>query len=251
MPLKFKCFKNKSTGQVVYAESGRFGNFKNSIKKLVSYIRYNIPRYYVAHLTLTVADNRPEIDPKDLHRVLQFIALRLKRAGSDFKYVSVKELQERGAIHYHVLCVYSKPYVFPSSNDIASSWKLGFVKITAPKLRMRLNNIVGYIGKYIGKGYEYESLNTKKSFTASQIKQIYKLTPARLAVVLAQFGMERAESFKCTYRKIYEYTFSKKLEYVINDGFLDVVEKLICTKKVLVKEFESDWEYMGVVNEPF
>lgn len=74
----------------------------------------------------------------------------------------MKELQERGAIHFHVLCVYSKPYVFPSSNEIASSWKLGFVKITAPKLRMKLNTIVGYIGKYIGKGYEYEQLEVKK-----------------------------------------------------------------------------------------
>lgn len=47
MPLNFKCFKNKITGQVVYAEAGRFGNFKNSIKKLVSYIRYNVRRYYI------------------------------------------------------------------------------------------------------------------------------------------------------------------------------------------------------------
>lgn len=49
MPLKFKCFKNKKTGQLVYVESGRFGNFKNTIKKFVSYIRYNIPKYYIAH----------------------------------------------------------------------------------------------------------------------------------------------------------------------------------------------------------
>ena len=195
MPLNFKCFKNRNTGQVVYTEAGRLGNFKNHIKKLVSYIRYNVPRYYIAHITLTVAENLPEIDFKDVHRVLQFIAQRLKRAGSDFKYVAVKELQERGAIHYHILCVYSIPYVFPSSNEIASSWKLGFVKITAPKLRMKLNNIVGYIGKYIGKGYEYESLNTKKSFTASQIRQIYKLTAQRLDAVMFKYGKDRAEGF--------------------------------------------------------
>ena len=234
MPLNFKCFKNKNTGQVVYAEAGRFGNFKNSIKKLVSYIRYNVPRYYIAHVTLTVAENRPEIDFKDVHRVLQFIAQRLKRAGSDFKYVAVKELQDRGAIHYHVLCVYSKPYIFPSSNEIASSWKLGFVKITAPKLRMKLNTIVGYIGKYIGKGYEYESLNTKKSFTASQIRQIYKLTAQRLDTVLLKYGKDRAEGFKCTYRKVYE---------IIDNGFREV--------KRLIEVFPSDWSYEGEYCEPF
>ena len=234
MPLNYKCFKNRNTGQIVYAEAGRLGNFKNNIKKLVSYIRYNMPRYYIAHVTLTVAENRFEVDFKDVHRVLQFIAQRLKRAGSDFKYIAVKELQERGAIHYHVLCVYSKPYVFPSSNEIATSWKLGFVKITAPKLRMKLNAIVGYIGKYIGKGYEYEQLEVKKSFTASQIKQIYKLSPSRLSEVINKYGKEVAESFKCTYRKVYE-----------------ILEVAPLRAKYLVMEFPSEWDYAGLYPEPF
>lgn len=251
MELTFRCFKNKVTGQVVYSEAGRFGNFKSAIKRLVSYIRYNVPRWYVAHVTLTVAENRPEIDLKDVHRVLQFIAQRLKRVGSDFKYVAVKELQERGAIHYHVLCVYSKPYVFPSSNEIASSWKLGFVKITAPKLRMKLNTIVGYIGKYIGKGFEYDQLEVKKSFTASQIKQIYKLSEKRLSEVIAKFGNERAKNFKCTFRKIYEYTFVKKKVYIIKDSFLDVIEKTECVRRDLIMEFPSEWDYVGIYPEPF
>lgn len=233
MALSFKCFKNKKTGQVFYTEDGRFGNFKNCIKKLVNYIRYNIPRYYIAHVTLTVAENLSEIDFKDVHRVLQFISQRLKRAESDFKYVAVKELQERGAIHYHVLCVYSKPYIFPSSDEIASSWKLGFVKITAPKIRMKLNTIVGYLGKYIGKGYEYEQLDTKKSFTASQVRQIYKLTPERLDKVWKKFGRVVCERFICTYTKVY--------------GILNGVPDF----KYLVMEFESEWEYEGLYLEPF
>ena len=243
MPLNFKCFKNKNTGQVVYAEAGRFGNFKNSIKKLVSYIRYNVPRYYIAHVTLTVAENRAEIDFKDVHRVLQFIAQRLKRAGSDFKYVAVKELQERGAIHYHVLCVYSKPYVFPSSNEIASSWKLGFVKITAPKLRMKLNTIVGYIGKYIGKGYEYEKLDAKKSFTASQIKSLYKMSPNRIEEIFREFGKQQADNFFCTYTKA----------FLIVCGVDEFQGKPIFGKKekILMKGFESEWEYKGLHPEPF
>lgn len=234
MALDFRCFKNKNTGQVVYTEAGRAGNFKNTVKKLVSYIHYNIPRYYIAHLTLTVAENRSDIDIKDVHRVLQFIAQRLKRAASDYKYVAVKELQERGAIHYHVLCVYSKPYVFPSSTEIASSWKLGFAKITAPKLRMKLNAIIGYIGKYIGKGYEYDQLEVKKSFSASQIRQIYKLTPHRLAEVINKFGKEASEKFKCTYRKVYE-----------------ILEVAPLRGKTLVMEFPSEWAYMGTYPEPF
>ena len=203
MPLTFRQFRNKVTGQVFYAPAGRYGNFLNSIKKIVNYVRYNMEPYYLVHLTLTVAENVSEIDSKHLHRVLQFINQRLKREGSDFKYISVKELQERGAIHYHILCVYSKRYKFPAPDEIAKSWDLGFVKITAPKIRMKLNAIAGYIGKYIGKGYDYEELNVRKSFTASQIKSLYKMGAKRIDVMLREFGKTQAEAFSCTFTKAY------------------------------------------------
>jgi hypothetical protein len=236
MELKFRCFKNKVTGQVIYSETGRFGNFKNAIKKLVNYIRYNIPRYYIAHITLTVAENTTEIDFKNLHRVTQFISQRLKRVGSDFKYIAVKELQERGALHYHVLCVYSKPHVFPSSGEIHSSWGLGFVKITALKLRMKLNQIIGYIGKYIGKGYEYDALDVKKSFTASQIKQIYKLSSARLDDIISRFGKKTVELLSCTHRRV----FTKMVN-----------EESGRTETVTLFTFPSEWEYQGEYEAPF
>jgi hypothetical protein len=224
------------TGQVIYADAGRFGNFKNAIKKLVNYIRYNIPQYYIAHVILTVAENTAEVDFKNLHRVTQFISQRLKRAGSDFKYISVKELQERGALHYHLLCVYSKPRVFPPSGEIHSSWGLGFVKITAPKLRMKLNQIVRYIGKYIGKGYEYEALEVKKSFTASQIKQIYKLSSARLEDVISRFGKKTAELFSCTHRRVFTRMVNE------DSGRSEIVTLFT---------FASEWEYQGEYDSPF
>jgi hypothetical protein len=107
MPLTYRKFRNKSTGQVCYVEAGRYGNFKNSLKKLVSYIRYNIERYYMVHLTLTVAENVSEIDFKNLHRVIQFIHQRLKRVGSDFKYIVVKErrIGDRFIIMFYVCIV--------------------------------------------------------------------------------------------------------------------------------------------------
>jgi hypothetical protein len=221
--------------------AGRYGNFLNSVKKLVSYVQYNMPKYYVVHLTLTLKIAESEIDSKHLHRVTQFIDTRLKRVGSDFKYIAVKEIQKERlekygeeAVHYHVLCVYSKPYVFPRPEEIAKSWRLGGVKITAPRLRVAVNKIISYIGKYIGKGYEFEALNFKKSFTASQIKQIYKLTPQRLSFVISKYGKEKADTLKCTYRKVYE---------MFDNGFRVV--------KRLVEEFPSEWSYEGVFNEPF
>ena len=259
MALQFRQFRNKVTGQVCYVEAGRYGNFKNALKKLVNYIRYNIARYYVAHLTLTVAENVTEIDFKHLHRVLQFIAKRLERKESDFKYVAVKEIQERGALHYHVLCIYSKPYIFPGSGEIEKSWRLGFVKVTAPKLRLKVGKIANYIGKYIGKGYEYEALDLKKSFTASQIKQIYKLTTKRLDAVMLNYGKDVAEKLKCTYRKIFQivesaecedYSTCKKFRYRSPFPDCDRIRRTArCKKKIM--EFASDWAYEGICAEPF
>jgi hypothetical protein len=200
-----------------------------------------MPKYYVVHLTLTLKKAESEIDFKYFHRVTQFIDTRLKRVESDFKYIAVKEIQKERlkkygeeAVHYHVLCVYSKPYVFPDVREIAKSWGLGGVKITTPGLRVRVNKIISYIGKYIGKGYEYEALNFKKSFTASQIKQIYKLTPKRLSFVIYKYGKEKADTLKCTYRKVYE---------MFDNGFRVV--------KRLIEEFHSDWSYEGLFDEPF
>jgi hypothetical protein len=249
MPLSFRCFKSKKTSQVCYTPAGRYGNFLTVVKKLVSYIRYNIAKPNIIHLILTLKEAAPEVDFKHFHRVMQFIDTRLKRADSDFKYIAVKQIQEKRfkkygeeAVHYHVLCVYSKRYAFPDSEEIAKSWKLGYVKITAPEIRIKFWSIVNYIGRYIGRGYEYETLNFKKSFTASQIKQIYKLSPVRLSEVMRRFGKSMTEQLKCTYRKIFV------------EGWIE--EEIMGTKvlkrwRELIMEFPSEWDYMGTYSEPF
>jgi len=242
MPLTYHQFRNKETGKLCWVPAGRYGNFTNSVMKLVNYIRYNIPRYYIAHLTLTVAENVSDINCDHLHRVLQFISHRLKRAVSEFKYIAVKELQERGAIHFHILCVYSKPYIFPSSSEIASSWRLGFVKITSPKIQNKVNRIADYIGKYIGKGYEYEALDVRKSFTASQIRQIYKLKKDRLDTVMERYGKRMAERMECTFRKVY------LVGYEVVECLGSELRKRF---KELVMEFPLLWVHEGIKEEPF
>jgi len=255
MPMTVMRFRHKETGKVWEAPIGRYSNFLNSVKKIVNYVRYNYPKYYVLHLTLTVAGNVPDITCDHLHRVDTFIQQRLKRAGAEGKRIAVKENQERGAIHFQILYIYNKPYVFPDSKDIAKSWKLGFIKITAPKIRMRFWKIVNYIGKYIGKGYEYESLNVKKSFTASQIKQIYKLRSDRLDTVVQKFGLKIAETLKCTFRKVYDAVpnycredHKACKEFNCNSLFRDCMKKKCFTlSHKLIMEFPSEWTFEGMI----
>lgn len=225
--IKWNRFHNKVTGQWSYAPAGRYANFQNSIKKIKQFVAYNFQKTYCAHVSLTIADPLDQADySKSLHRVQQFIARRLSRSNTQFKSIAVKENQERGVLHFHMLCFYDKPYMFPDRDDIAESWGLGFVKITAPKGLNKVGKIINYISKYLGKGYEYTSLDVRKSFSASQIKQIYKLSKDRLKTVIETYGKEQADKFKCTYRKVY-------------DG------------EQLVLEFLTNWVYWGKVYEPF
>lgn len=245
MSLTYRIFKNKFTGKLIYCPTGRYGNFRNNVRKLVNYLSYNIKKPYVAHVTLTVKENADEIDMENLRRVLNMIAIRLKRAGSDFKYIAVKEYQQRGAIHFHVLCIYSKPYVFPSTAEIASSWKIGFVKISSPKLGSKFNTYFNYLAKYIGKGHDYEFLEGKKSFTCSQINGLYKLTIQRLQELLSKHDIRIAESFMCTYRKVYRVIRSRVLEYW-HDGMFDAWRwRWKEVSRELVIEFDTDWVYDG------
>ncbi|MBF0556389.1 MAG: hypothetical protein HQK96_17870 [Nitrospirae bacterium] len=239
MAVFHKKFKNKQTGEEARIPAGRYGNFHMAIRKLENYIEFNMTTPFVVHLVLTVAENVSEVHYDNVHRVMSFIRQRLKRVGSDFKYVCVPELQGRGSIHYHAVCVYSKPWVFPGTEDIQKSWGLGFVKVTNPKLtsrrfKIKASKIISYIGKYIGKGYEWEALDAKKSFTASQIPQIYKLPYKRLKAVMEKFGKARAKKFTCTFTKVFE-----KIEMAPLRG------------KVCVMDFVSAWEFIGNEEEPF
>lgn len=92
------------------------------------------------------------------------------------------------------------------------------------------------MGKYIGKGFEYESLECKKSFTASQIMQIYKLAAHRLHEVISRYGMDCLKYLSCTYRKVFiEGTNTESLK----------------KERILLHEFPSDWEYEGICGEAF
>lgn len=62
---------------------------------------------------------------------------------------------------------------------------------------------------------------------------MYKLAPDRLQKVIEKYGRVVAECFKCTYTEVYG-TLSQVPGY-----------------RYLVMEFESNWAYEGIHDEPF
>jgi len=169
---------------------------------------------------------------------MKMVNAHMKRVDSEWKYIAVKEYnsegvrQETGNLHYHVLIFYSKAYAMPSVQRVVKSWGLGFCKITAPKVRCKLGKITSYLGKYLGKGYEFEALNKdKKSFTASQIPSCYKLSAVRLKELRDKIGLNIAEKYKCTFTKVVWTNYRGE--------------------KIIVARWISDWVCLGLEAEPF
>jgi len=77
-----------------------------------------------------------------------------------------------------------------------------------------------------------------KSFSASMVPQIYKLSAVRLAFAVKRYGKENAESLRCTYTVIFQYFFEEIGGYQIKT-------------KVILHRFTSDWVMIGKVQEAF
>ena len=241
----YRVLNNLSGGDPLYLPAGRVGRFYNSVRKIIQYIHYNWKKYYLAHVTLTIADAKstPEQIEAALNRAKTFLRTRIHRQGEEVFYAAVPEIQKKrlekygeSVLHYHVMCFYSKAYIFPDAREIQNSWKLGNVKITAPKIRFKVNALIGYLAKYMGKGFEFEALEVKKGFTCSQIPQIYKLRPARLGEVIQKYGVYTANALKCSFTKVWR------------EGIEGLREK-----KVLINWWgQSNWVNGGLVyGEPF
>ena len=93
-------------------------------------------------LTLTFAENVTNLDVAQ--HAFDVFMKRLKRIYADVQYVSVVEFQQRGAVHFHLLC--NLPYV--DVNALADVWANGFIKLNRLD---DVHNVGAYVAKYITK----------------------------------------------------------------------------------------------------
>lgn len=107
-------------------------------------------------LTLTFSDNVSDLYYsnseflKFIHKVNYHVFHTKKRI---LKYLAVIEFQERGAIHYHVIC--NLPFV--EHDKLSSLWKHGFISINRIKdsknddISIDCDNVGAYVCKYMTK----------------------------------------------------------------------------------------------------
>lgn len=195
--------RNKFTGEEIIIEKyNPVYHIRRRVKGIFRYwSRFSAPMY-VYFLTLTVAENTSETKTRDLDRVMRFITRRVKRNGSLFAYLWVKEFQERGAIHYHVLMFTSKPYVIPDVKEINKSWRLGICHLLAKRgIGYSIKKAVNYMLKYISKELR-DTRIVRKIFSSSLIRSVYTCSEKVWSFVRDNFS-EVIDSLYVRGRRLY------------------------------------------------
>ena len=115
-------------------------------------------------LTLTFKENIQDIERAN--REFTLFIKRLKRylKNQQLKYIATWELQQRGAIHYH-LVLFSVPYI--DNKKLGELCANGFIKINKIKETVKNEAVGVYITKYFVKDLEKKA-NQKKAYFCSR-----------------------------------------------------------------------------------
>lgn len=115
-------------------------------------------------LTLTFRENIQDIERAN--REFTLFIKRLKRylKNQQLKYIATWELQQRGAIHYH-LVLFSVPYI--KNDKLSELWGNGFIKINKIKETVKNEAVGVYITKYFVKDLDKKA-NQKKAYFCSR-----------------------------------------------------------------------------------
>lgn len=189
-----------------YQENKR-KNIRKSAKKIMELVKHNAGQYKKDNgslyppifLTLTFKDNVQDWDYANNEHTNFLKRLNYKVYGrkcSDLAYISVPELQERGAIHYHIL-FFNLPYM--DKVEVQELWGHGQTRIEKEDDRgnkfsaLSGESLAKYITKYMTKQfyskdkkgeykfyYDKETWEGKKIYFAS--KNLFKPQSFRLSL---------------------------------------------------------------------
>lgn len=115
-------------------------------------------------LTLTFRENIQDIERANREFILFIKRLKRYLKNQQLKYIATWELQQRGAIHYH-LVLFSVPYI--KNDKLSELWGNGFIKINKIKETVKNEAVGVYITKYFVKDLEKKA-NQKKAYFCSR-----------------------------------------------------------------------------------
>lgn len=194
---------NKKVFSLKEVERKRYNNAKVSKEKIELFIKNNaVPNS--KFLTLTYRDNI-SLTEKNKTKDLNLFITKLKYYYNDIKYIWVRELQKRGAIHYHFILFYSNKI---DLDLLSKCWPYGFLKINSIK---DINAVIKYSLKYI----------TKSIF--SDIKNIDSIIykPKKFGY---SRNLEKPLIVK-TFDVLYPFVLPNYVYHTLNDFFYSTMEQ--------------------------
>jgi hypothetical protein len=186
--LKIKEFEKKPVREIDKEIKRDKNNRSNAINKRNKLIRLiNSNPQLTTFVTLTFKENVQDFKycAECFDTMRRLINKDMKIRGDKFEYVSVIEFQQRGAIHYHMLCNLSIPFVTVRDDRRKSEeqknyenlfslsyWEYGFVGIQPltpnPKYGDSVDNVGAYLVKYMTKEIDNPTVKNQKMFRCSQ-----------------------------------------------------------------------------------
>ncbi len=133
-------------------------------------------------LTLTFKNNMTDYNLADIE-FKKFIQ-RLRYKYGDFEYISVKELQDRGAIHYHVILFSYGKIINMSERDLIKIWGLGRCSLDYVKAD-NYDSLRFYFSKYLTDWKKGDTIATnRKIYTTSRgVNKIVKEKAERNEII--------------------------------------------------------------------
>lgn len=223
-------------------------NIRKSAKKIMTLVKHNVGQYKKTNgkpyppigLTLTFTENVQDWNfaNKEFGNFMKRLNYKIYgKKCSDLAYISVPELQERGAIHYHIF-FFNLPYI--DKDEVEELWGYGSAHIkqethNGKKLEELNGESLGkYITKYMTKQfyskdkkgeykfyYDKETWEGKKIYFASKnlFKPVtFKLTSCELNAVEFVLQDTQFVSKLNTYMlDDEEFLFSVEEEYKLSD----------------------------------
>jgi len=129
-----------------YSRIRRMRRLKGRLYGWLRLVSALLNNYYSVCVTLTYAPDQRWCG-RDVSVFIKRVRDYYRYRGWRLVYFWVAELQERGAVHYHVVLFVPKGHMLPKP-DIQGWWRKGFTHIFA------VNHFAAYLCKYLQKGME-------------------------------------------------------------------------------------------------
>lgn len=142
---------------------------KIDLRRLINANRHTLNKF----ITLTFAKNETDLNycNYEFNKFIKRLKYYINKKGvNQFQYIVVVEFQERGAVHYHLLC----NLCYIQNNILREIWGNGFVKINRID---RVDNLGAYVTKYMQKDLSDKRLLSRKCyFTSKNLVKPFEIT---------------------------------------------------------------------------